>query len=100
MHSKSQDSVRIKNGGVGEWLKPAVLKFARQYSHLVQISGLRYAVLHINGVFWAILAARCATGLLAPSLPCRVLLIRNPAAYATSNSMRICASSPELLRSR
>jgi hypothetical protein len=36
---------------------------------LVGFGGLRYAVLHINGVFWAILAAFCATGLLAP--PCR-----------------------------
>jgi len=28
------------DGGVGERLKPAVLKFARQYSHLMQINNL------------------------------------------------------------
>jgi hypothetical protein len=60
--------VIIKNGGVGERLKPAVLKFARQYSHLVQINSLRYTVPLQKGVFWATLAAFCATGLLAPSL--------------------------------
>jgi hypothetical protein len=45
----------LKNGGVGERLKPAVLKFARLYSHLIQITNLRHTVLHQNGVFWAVL---------------------------------------------
>jgi len=67
--------VRIKNGGVGERLKPAVLKFAGLCSHLIQINSLRYTVLHQNGVFWAVLAPFvqqnvqhaefCTTGLLA-----------------------------------
>jgi hypothetical protein len=99
----------MKNGGVGEWLKPAVLKFARWSSDLIQINNLRYAVLHRNGVFWATLAAFCATecatrrilcNKTSRSFPCRELLIPNPAPYAISNSMRICTSSPELLRSR
>jgi hypothetical protein len=54
---------------VAEWLNAAVLKFARQYSHLIQINSLRYAVLHINGVFSAILAAFCAT----ECATCRIL---------------------------
>jgi hypothetical protein len=53
--------VRIASGGVGERLKPAVLKFARQCPHPIQINNLRYRIPHRNGVFWAALAAFCAT---------------------------------------
>ena len=41
-------------------MKPAVLKFARQYYHARQITNLRYTVPHGNGAFWAALAHFCA----------------------------------------
>ncbi len=42
-------------------MNAAVLKSAREYYHLIQINNLQHKVLHRFGVFWAGLAAKCAT---------------------------------------
>jgi len=48
-------------GGVGERLKPAVLKIVRWYYTSLQINNLAIVLVHRFRLFWALLSAKCAT---------------------------------------
>jgi uncharacterized protein YaeQ len=77
-HNPSNKCARIKDGGVGEWLKPAVLKFARLSRFLnksITYDTYQYSDLACFGRSWQQNVQQnvqrpefCATGLLAPSL--------------------------------
>jgi len=59
--ANSKNTLELRTEEWPSWLKAAVLRIAREYSRLIQINNLRHTVPHRNGVFWAALAAFCAT---------------------------------------